>query len=82
MVQIFFFTIVEDHLRETWVHLLAHKSNAFPILKAFVILVEEQYRAIVKTIRSKNGLEFEENLASEFYRNKGILHQTSHLDTS
>ena len=41
MVPGFFLTIVDDHSRATWVHLLAHKSNAFPLLRAFIIFVEK-----------------------------------------
>jgi len=26
----FFISIMDDYLRATWVHLIAHKSNAFP----------------------------------------------------
>jgi len=36
----YFLTIVDDYSRATWVHLMAHKSNAFPLLKAFIIFVE------------------------------------------
>lgn len=77
----FFLTIVDDHSRATWVHLLAHKSNAFPLLKAFVVFVERQFEATVKIIRSDNGLEFKDNSALAFYRDKGIIHQTSCVDT-
>jgi len=70
----FFVTIVDDHSRATWVHLLAHKSNAFPLLKAFVIFVEKQFGTTVKVIRSDNGLEFKDNLALEFYKDRGIIH--------
>jgi len=33
----FFLTIVDDFSKATWVHLMAHKSNDFPLSKAFVI---------------------------------------------
>ena len=36
----FFLTIVDDCSRATWVHLMAHKSNTFPSLKAFIIFIE------------------------------------------
>ena len=72
---------MNDHSRATWVHLLAHKSNAFPLLKAFVIFVEKQLGALVKVIRTDNGLEFKEASALTFYKSRGILHQTSCVDT-
>jgi len=53
---------------------LAHKSNAFPLLKAFVTFVEKQFSASVKVIRSDNGMEFKDNTTLLFYKEKGILH--------
>jgi len=35
----YFLTIVDDYSRATWTHLLATKSNAFPIFKSFVAFV-------------------------------------------
>jgi len=57
-------------------HLMAHKSNAFPLLKAFVPFVKQQVTAHVKIIRTDNAMEFKEASALEFYKCKGILHQT------
>jgi len=77
----YFLTIVDDCSRATWVHLMAHKSNAFPLLKAFIIFVENQFGLTVKIIRSDNGMEFKDNTALTFYKDKGISHQTSCVDT-
>ena len=73
----FFLTIVDDCSRATWIHLLTHKSNAFPLLKAFVAFVGTQFGTAVKIIRSDNGLEFKDTSALEFYKANGIIHQTS-----
>jgi len=70
----YFWTIVDDHSRATWVHLMAHKSNAFPLLKAFVSFLEQQFDTHVKVIRSDNGMEFKDTSALEFCRTKGIVH--------
>ena len=72
---------MDDHSRATWIHLLAHKSNAFPLLKAFVTFVENQFSASVKVIRSDNAMEFKDSSALVFYNVKGIIHQTSCVDT-
>ena len=77
----FFLTIVDDCSRATWVHLMAHKSNAFPLLKAFIIFVHNQFGIAVKMVRSDNGLEFKDKIALTFYKDRGILHQTSCVDT-
>ena len=73
----YFLTIVDDYSRATWVHLLSHKSNAFSMLQTFIVQIETQFRAIVKMIRSDNGLEFQDTTALDFYAKRGIIHQTS-----
>ena len=77
----FFLTIVDDFSRATWVHLLSHKSNATALLQAFIIFVEKQYDANVKTVRSDNGLEFHSGHIQQFYREKGIEIQATCVDT-
>ena len=77
----FFLTIVDDCSKATWVHLMAHKSNALSLLRAFLIFVKTQFGATVKVIRSDNGLEFKDKLALDFYKEKDIIHQTSCVDT-
>ena len=62
-------------------HLMAHKSNAFPLLKTLVTFVEKQFSTCVKVVRSDNGMEFTDHSATEFYKEKGIIHQTSCVDT-
>lgn len=71
----YFLTMVDDHNRSTWVHLLSCKSNTLQIIKSFVQLIETQFHVTIKAIRSDNGLEFTCNEASIFYHSKGIIHQ-------
>jgi len=77
----YFLTIVDDCSKATCVRLMAHKRNAFPLLKTFVIFVAYKFGSTIKVIRSENGLEFEDKFALDFYKDKGILHQTSCVDT-
>ena len=77
----YFLTIVDDYSRATWTHLLAAKSNAFPILKSFIFFIQTQFQTTVKTVRSDNGMEFSDNSATAFYASLGILHQTSCVGT-
>jgi len=60
---------------------MAHKSNAFPLLKAFIIFVENQFGTTIKIVKSDNGLEFKDKTALAFYKDIGILHQTSCVNT-
>ena len=77
----YFLTIVDDYSRATWTHLLAAKSNAFPILKSFLAFVHTQFHTSVKAIRSDNGMEFSDTSAIAFYNSHGIIHQTSYTAT-
>jgi len=46
----YFLTLVDDHFRATWVHLLGHKSNAFPLLKYFVLfLLRSNFRPLSRS---------------------------------
>jgi len=77
----YFLTIVDDYSRATWVHLMSCKNNAFPLLHTFIAYVEKQFAVSVKVIRSDNCLESKDRTAIQFYAEKGILHQTSCVDT-
>ena len=48
----YFLTLVDDHSRMTWVHLLRHKSDAYDVIKNFVVIVSTQFEKQVKIIRS------------------------------
>jgi hypothetical protein len=74
----YFLTIVDDHSRSTWVYLMKHKSEARILLIHFIYLVENQFGKNVKVVRSDNGPEFK---ISQFYSSKGIIHQTSCVNT-
>ena len=68
--------------QETWVYLLALKSNALSVIKLFGNkFVENQFGVSTKTIRSDNALEFKDGECKEFFGDQGILHQTSCVDT-
>ncbi|XP_019241225.1 PREDICTED: uncharacterized protein LOC109221215 [Nicotiana attenuata] len=78
----YFLTIVDDFSRATWTYLLSTKSNVFSVLKYFLSMVERQFNAKVKIIRSDNDLELgKATAASLFLESQGILHQTSCVGT-
>nr|GMD46029.1 Retrovirus-related Pol polyprotein from transposon TNT 1-94 [Ipomoea batatas] len=70
----YFLTILDDHSRAVWIYLMKGKSEARGLIVGFCNLVENQFGTKVKCIRSDNGLEF--NMV-EFFKQKGIIHQTS-----
>jgi len=62
----------------TWTHLLATKSNAMFLIRAFIEMAYTQFNTKVRTIRSDNALELGlSKEATTYFQSKGILHQTS-----
>jgi hypothetical protein len=74
----YFLTIVDDHSRHTWLHLMKNKSKTCHLVRNFITYVENQFNTSVKIIRSDNGPEF---MMTDFFAEKGILHQTSCVET-
>ena len=74
----YFLTIIDDHSRFTWVHLMHSKAETRDIIINFITSIETQYNQKVKIIRSDNGSEF---IMTNFYASKGIVHQTSCIET-
>jgi hypothetical protein len=74
----YFLTIVDDYSRFTWIMLMKSKVEARQKLIDFVNLIETQHNAKVKIIRSDNGVEF---TMPTFYSSKGIIHQTSCVES-
>lgn len=77
----YFITIVDDFSRATWVQLFFSKTNAFPILQSFIAFIENQFQTCVKCVRSDNDMEFCDSIANSYYQKKGILHQTTCIQT-
>ncbi|KAG7585027.1 GAG-pre-integrase domain [Arabidopsis thaliana x Arabidopsis arenosa] len=75
----YFLTILDDYSRAVWIYLLPSKKDAPTHLKNFLALVERQFSAKVKTIRSDNGSEF--ICLSDYFMDNGIIHETSCVGT-
>ena len=74
----FFLTVVDDYTRATWTHLMVTKVKAMGLIKSFVKMVQTQFSAKIKILRSDNALELStSHTALEFFATNGILHQTS-----
>lgn len=74
----YFVTIVDDYSRGVWTFLLSSKSNAFPVLKNFLAMVERQFDVRVQVIRSDNAFELGKgSQESTFLESEGIIHQMS-----
>ena len=47
-------------------------------MEDFVVFIQTQFETTIKVIRSDNEIEF---FMTNFFINKGIIHQTSHVNT-
>ncbi|KAG7585478.1 Integrase catalytic core [Arabidopsis thaliana x Arabidopsis arenosa] len=65
----YFLTIVDDHSRVTWLYLLRTKSEVLQVFPDFLKMVETQYKAVVKGVRSDNAPELQ---FTALYKSKGI----------
>jgi hypothetical protein len=74
----YFLTAVDDYSRYTWIILMKAKSEARQHVQNFVKFAETQHACSVKTIRTDNGPEF---TMPTYYASKGILHQTSCVES-
>ena len=76
---VYFLTIVDDHSRAVWTYLMLEKSEVRTILTNFCSMASTQFSKTVKTVRSDNGIEF--MCLARFFRENGIIHQTSCVET-
>jgi len=77
----YFLTIVDDASRAVLVYLKRDKGETSLFLKNFVIYARTLFSKSVKFIHSDNGKEFISKPMRQFYSEKGIIHQTSCVDT-
>ncbi|CAH9085144.1 unnamed protein product [Cuscuta europaea] len=77
----YFLTIVDDFTRGVWVYLMKNKSEVPQILIQFFEMVHTQFEQRAKRIRADNGAEFQTNILINYYRQHGIMLETSCTDT-
>lgn len=73
----FFLTIVDDHSRVCWVYLLRLKSEVFPILRSFLMLIRTQFNKHVKRLRTDNGSEFFSTECCDLLKALGVIPESS-----
>ena len=74
----YFLTLVDDCTRFTWVFLLRIKSNVIHIVPKLFNIVENQFNKRIKVFRSDNAKEL---AFTDFFAQKGVLHQFSYMET-
>ena len=57
--------------------MLKNKSDVSMIIRSFSQLVAKQYSSVIKVLGSDNGGEYVNSELSSFFRDQGILHETT-----
>ncbi|XP_074318134.1 uncharacterized protein LOC141654926 [Silene latifolia] len=73
----YFLTILDDHTRTTWTHLLKDKYSVYYTISAFIAYVENQFHTTIKQIRSDNETEIFQGSCARLFADKGIVLQHS-----
>lgn len=73
----YFLTIVDDHSRSTWVHLMKSKSEAPSIFTQFVQMIKTQFGKHIKAVRTDNAPELIAGQFKAFLLAQGMTHQTT-----
>jgi len=74
-------SILDEAFRCVWVYPMKCKNEASKLIKEFCAVVQTQFSTKVKTNRSDNGSEFVSIPMKQFYKEHGIIHETSCVDT-
>jgi hypothetical protein len=73
----YFVTFIDCYSRMTWIYLMKQKNEVLKCFRDFSSLVENQYDARVKLLRTDNGTEYMNNGFHNYLSAQGILHQTT-----
>ncbi|GMI89878.1 hypothetical protein HRI_002657100 [Hibiscus trionum] len=76
-----FVSFIDDHTRVTWIYLLKQKSDVASTFQNFYTMIKTQFGAEIKRIRSDNAKDYFNQILSPFLLEKGILHESSCVNT-
>ena len=72
---------MDDASRGLWICPMKEKSEISQLLQDFYHMLNTQFGVKVNVVRSDNGSNFSSNPMKNFYREQGIIHQMSCVDT-
>ncbi|XP_074283897.1 uncharacterized protein LOC141608440 [Silene latifolia] len=73
----YFFTIVDDYSRATWVHLLLDKTEVIDMFMNFLSMVSTQFYKTVKCVQSDNGNEFNYLETESYFVSRDVVFHES-----
>lgn len=77
----YFFTVVDDCSRATWIFLLRGKDETVLYIKNFVLIIRNQFQCNVKVCQSDNGSKFANAMTKDLFSQLGILYLTICIST-
>jgi transposase InsO family protein len=72
-----FVTFVDDCTRMTWLYVMKHKHDVFNIFQMFHTLIQTQFSAKIRILRSDNGGEYVNQEFNRYFQTHGIVHETT-----
>jgi hypothetical protein len=72
-----FVIFIDDCTHMTWLYLLKNKDEVLSVFKSFHTMVQHQFSAKVKILRSGNGGEFVNRHFRAYFQNHGLIHEKS-----
>ena len=76
-----FVIFVDDCTRMTWLYLMKQKSEVAGLFQNFHKMIRTQFFGNLQVIRSDNGGEFVNKFLKGYFKEHGILHETTCVDT-
>ena len=76
-----FISFVDDHTRVTWLFLVKEKSETKSFVQNFHKMIQTQFQAKLQILRSDNAKEYFNSILGEYFRESGIVQQSSCIDT-
>ena len=76
-----FVTFIDDCTRMTWLCLMKTKDEVNLLFQKFHKMIETQYNAKVRVLRSDNGGEYQSSDLQKYLEEHGIIHQTTCSNT-
>lgn len=73
----YFLTIVDHYFKSTWTILLHDKTFVPKVVTDFCVMVQTQFDAQIKVIRTDNETKFLNQACQQLFLSQDIIHQTT-----
>ena len=77
----YFLTLIDDYSRYLTVFLIKSKQEVYEKFVEFQELVENQFEKKIKKVRSDNGTEYTNQHFVQLFKEKGILHEHTNVES-